>query len=167
MVQRQQNVQQQNFSGKFRLLSGLQKRSGFWSFEARNASLLSTAEILFGKPLNNKRLSSSLTRAGSCTVLNWVHEKWERNLLLKKYKLHYCDFDGRGMCRQGKERNRISNRIRNKVYFLINQNVWKLQIILMSLSFKAEKKGKKARKEKRWFTAGKNGELWYSNLRRN
>ena len=33
--------------------------------------------------------------------------------------------------------------------FLINKNVSKLQIILMSLSFKAEKKGKKARKEKR------------------
>ena len=33
--------------------------------------------------------------------------------------------------------------------FLINKNVSKLQIILMSLSFKAEKKGKKVRKEKR------------------
>ena len=33
--------------------------------------------------------------------------------------------------------------------FLINKNVSKLQIILMLLSFKAEKKGKKARKEKR------------------
>ena len=57
--------------------------------------------------------------------------------------INYCDFDGRGMCCQGKERNRISNRIRNNFYFLINQ------IILMSLSFKAEKKGKKSRKEKR------------------
>ena len=39
---------------------------------------------------------------------------------------------------------------------MINQNVSKHQIIPMSLSFKAEKKGKKARKEKRrWFTAGK------------
>ena len=67
--------------------------------------------------------------------------------------LPICDFDGRRMCRQGKERNRISNRIgnriRNNFYFLINQNVSKPQIILMSLSFKAEKKGKKARKEKR------------------
>ena len=63
--------------------------------------------------------------------------------------INYCDFDGSGMCRQGKERNRISkrigNRIRNNFYFLINQNVLKLQVILMSLSFKAEKKGKKAR----------------------
>ena len=33
--------------------------------------------------------------------------------------------------------------------FLINKNVLKLQIILMSLSFKAEKKGKNTRKEKR------------------
>ena len=33
--------------------------------------------------------------------------------------------------------------------FLINKNVSKLQIILMFLSFEAEKKGKKARKEKR------------------
>ena len=33
--------------------------------------------------------------------------------------------------------------------FLINQNVSKLQTILMSLSFKAEKKNKKAKKEKR------------------
>ena len=33
--------------------------------------------------------------------------------------------------------------------FLINKNVSKLQIILMSLSFKAEKKSKKAKKEKR------------------
>ena len=39
---------------------------------------------------------------------------------------------------------------------MIKQNVSKLQIILMSLSFKTKKKGKKARKEKkRWFTAGK------------
>ena len=71
---------------------------------------------------------------------------------------NYCDFDGRGMCYQGKERNQISNRIGNKTqdnlnffFFLINQKiiVSKLQIILMSFSFKAEKKGKKARKEKR------------------
>ena len=64
--------------------------------------------------------------------------------------INYCDFDGRGMCRQGKERNRISNRIgnriRNNFYFLINQNVSKLQIILMSLSFKAEKKARKEKK---------------------
>ena len=32
--------------------------------------------------------------------------------------------------------------------FLIKQNVSKLQIILMSLSFKAEKKGKNAKKRK-------------------
>ena len=35
------------------------------------------------------------------------------------------------------------------IVYLINQNVSKFQIILVSLSFKAEKKGKKARKEKR------------------
>ena len=56
------------------------------------------------------------------------------------------------MCCQGKERNRISNqigkRIQNHSYSLLNQNVSKLQIIL-SLSFRAEKKGKKARKEKK------------------
>ena len=67
--------------------------------------------------------------------------------------INYCDFDGRGICRQGQERNRIinriGNRIRNNFYLLINQNVSKLQIILMSLSFKAEKKVKQARKEKR------------------
>ena len=54
------------------------------------------------------------------------------------------------MCRQGKKRNRISNRIGNpnNYYFLINQNISKPQIILMSLSFKAEKKVKsKKRKE--------------------
>ena len=62
--------------------------------------------------------------------------------------IDYCDFDGRGrMYRQGKESsNRIGNRIRNNFYFLINQNVSKLQIILMSLSFKAKKKGKKNKK---------------------
>ena len=43
--------------------------------------------------------------------------------------------------------------------FLINKKVLKLQIILMSLSFKAEKKGKKAGKEKRsWFTGEKKAE---------
>ena len=67
--------------------------------------------------------------------------------------INYSDFDGRAMCRQGKERNRISNRIGNRIqdnfYFLIKHHASKLQIILMSLSFKAEKKGKKARKEKR------------------
>ena len=56
---------------------------------------------------------------------------------------------GGGVCCQGKERNRISNRIgnqiRNNFYFLINQNVSKLQIILMSLNFKDE--GKKAKKK--------------------
>ena len=44
--------------------------------------------------------------------------------------------------------NRIGNRIRNNFYILINQNVSELQIILMSLSFKAEKKGKKAKKKR-------------------
>ena len=66
--------------------------------------------------------------------------------------INYCDFDGRGVCRQGKERNRISNRIgnriRNNFYFLINQNVLKLQIIIMSLNCKAEKKVKKVRKKR-------------------
>ena len=56
------------------------------------------------------------------------------------------------MCRQGKERNRISNRIGNRIRnnfpFLINQNVSKLQIILMFLSFKAEKKIKKQEKKR-------------------
>ena len=54
------------------------------------------------------------------------------------------------MCRQGKERNRISDRIGNRirdnlniVFLLINQNVSKLQNILMSLSFKGEKKNEK------------------------
>ena len=72
--------------------------------------------------------------------------------------INYCDFDGRGMCRQGKERNRIGNRFRNNFCFLINQNVSKLQIILMSLSFKAEKKGKKAKKKRRDYLQ-KNREL--------
>ena len=66
--------------------------------------------------------------------------------------INYCDFVGRGMCRQGKERNRISNRIGNRIrsnfYFLINQNVSKLQITLMSLRFKAEKRVKKQEKKR-------------------
>ena len=65
---------------------------------------------------------------------------------IQKININYCDFDGRGMCHQGKEKNRISNQIRNQIknnfYFLINQNVSKFQIILISL-----KKGKKAKKE--------------------
>ena len=56
------------------------------------------------------------------------------------------------MCRQGKERNRISNRIgnqiRNNFYFLISQNVSKPQIILISLSFKAEKKVKRQERKR-------------------
>ena len=121
---------------------------------------------------NKRRLTKSLTRAGSCKFLNWIHNKWDKTCCYRN--INYCDIDERGMFRQEKERNRISNRIgngiRNNFYFLINQNVSKLQIILMSISFKAEKKGKKARKEKRrWFTAGKKNsrELWYSNLRHN
>ena len=62
--------------------------------------------------------------------------------------ISYFNFVGRGICRQGKERNRIGNRIRNNFYFLINQNVSKLQIMLTSLSFKAEKKGKKQEKKR-------------------
>ena len=66
------------------------------------------------------------------------------------------------VAKERKELNRISNRIgnrnRNNYYFLINQNVSKPQIILMSLSFKAEKKVKK-RENKR--------ELLYLNLRCN
>ena len=67
--------------------------------------------------------------------------------------INYCDFDGRGMCCQGKEKDRtsnwIGNRIWNNFYYLVKQNVSKLQIILMSLSFKAEKeKVKKEKKER-------------------
>ena len=66
--------------------------------------------------------------------------------------INYYNFDGRGMCRQVKERNRISNRIGNRIqnnfYFLVNQNVSKLQINLMSLSFNAEKKKVKKQKKK-------------------
>ena len=78
--------------------------------------------------------------------------------------INYCDFDGRGNC-VAKERKEIESVTESGTefeitfIFLINKNVSKLQIILMSLSFKAEKKGKKARKEKRsWFTAGKKAE---------
>ena len=58
-----------------------------------------------------------------------------------------------------KERNRISNQIgnliRNDFYFLKNQDVSKLQIIQMSLSFKAEKKVKKNKKRKKMIYSGK------------
>ena len=67
--------------------------------------------------------------------------------------INYCDFDGRGCV--AKERKEIESVTESGTefeitfIFLINQNVSKPQIILMSLSFKAEKNGKKARKEKR------------------
>ena len=38
--------------------------------------------------------------------------------------INYCEFDGRGMCRQGKERNQISNRIGNrnqKTFFIFDK----------------------------------------------
>ena len=40
------------------------------------------------------------------------------------------------------------NRIRNNFFFLINQYISKLQIILMYLRFKAEKKGNKPKKKR-------------------
>ena len=67
------------------------------------------------------------------------------------------------MCLQGKERNWINNQTGNWIqdklnfFFLINQNVSKLQIILIPLSFKADKKNVKKEK-RRWFTAGEKTE---------
>ena len=66
--------------------------------------------------------------------------------------INYCDFDGRGCV--AKERKEIESVTESGTefeitFFLINQNVSKLPIMLMSLSFKAEKKGKKAKKKTR------------------
>ena len=56
------------------------------------------------------------------------------------------------MCRQGKKRNRISNRIgnqiRNNFYFLDKQNCLKTLNFPSILSFKAEKKVKKQERKR-------------------
>ena len=62
---------------------------------------------------SNKRLPSSLTRASSCKLeIESMKSKQETYYYRNIY---YCDFDARGMCRQGKERNRIGNRIGNRI----------------------------------------------------
>ena len=109
----------------------------------------------------NKRLCSSLIRACSCKL--WIESMKNDKEACYYRNINYCNFDGRAMCHQGKEKNWISNRIGNQILDNLNFVFFKQPKCLktsnypnQSFSFKAEKKVKKAKKEKRrWLSAGK------------
>ena len=98
--------------------------------------------------INNKRLPSSLTRTGTCMLQIESMQNYKETCCYRN--INFCGFDRRGCV--AKERKEIESQIvhwtwdnLNFFIFSINQNVSKLQIIL--ISFKKSKEGEK-RKEK-------------------
>ena len=69
----------------------------------------------------------AISRAGYCKL--WIESMKNYNEICCYRNMNYWDFDGRGICPQGEERNRMSNWTRDNLnfgFFLTNQNVSEL-----------------------------------------